>query len=240
MDDMFARMPGFDAAQRHFLCERLTQIIAANSVREGDVVLDLGANVGYHTQFLANRVGASGKVHAFEPNPELWPRLLNYPNTRLWPVAVGDELSIEKFILPLEYDQVGSIVDPRDFMGDIPTRTLSVPQVTVDSLDEIAESSICFVKIDVERRELNALRGMRNLLRRDRPVIVYENDTPEIQALLASVDYQTFDQAHVTGVLGITANVLAVPSSRVADINSVLPTREAIAEIIALPEFAGA
>ena len=46
MDDQFARMPGFDAAQRHFLCERLTQIIAANIVREGDVVLDLGQTSG--------------------------------------------------------------------------------------------------------------------------------------------------------------------------------------------------
>jgi FkbM family methyltransferase len=237
MQDVFARMQGFDAAQRHFLCEKLTQVIAFNVIRNGDVVLDLGANVGYHTRYFAELVGPEGRVHAFEPNPDLWPLLLPYPNTRLWPVAVGDELSIEKFILPIEYDQVGSIVDPRDFMGDVATKILSVPQVTVDALDEIAERPVSFVKIDVERREANALRGMRDLISRDKPVIVYENNTPEIQEFIASIDYQTFDQAQVTGVLGITANVLAIPHARIGELSSILPSREIIAEILATPEL---
>jgi len=38
-------------------------------IREGDVVLDLGANVGYFSLIAAKLVGENGKVYAFEPDP---------------------------------------------------------------------------------------------------------------------------------------------------------------------------
>ena len=43
--------------------------IFAGIVREGDVVLDIGANIGDTTLLLANRTGKSGRVYAFEPFP---------------------------------------------------------------------------------------------------------------------------------------------------------------------------
>src|SRR5215469_4528356 len=36
-------------------------------IRPGDVVFDVGANVGAHTLHLARAVGRTGRVHAFEP-----------------------------------------------------------------------------------------------------------------------------------------------------------------------------
>jgi len=206
----------------------LTGIVAAKIIQIGDHVLDLGANVGYHTRKFSEEVGDTGLVHAFEPNPALWSTLLLFPNTRVWPVAVGDRISVEKFILPVEHDQVGSIVDPRDFMGDVPTKILSVPQVTIDSLDEISSHRISFVKIDVERREEAALTGMTSLLRRDQPIIVYENDTPGIQLVLGSAGYKTFDLLHFSGIAGVTANVVAIPSSMREAAGQVLPSEDEI------------
>ena len=37
-------------------------------VKEGMVVVDVGSNIGYHTLYMANLVGAAGKVYAFEPD----------------------------------------------------------------------------------------------------------------------------------------------------------------------------
>lgn len=222
------RAPGLSLAQKHVINELLTGIVAAKVIQNGDHVLDLGANVGYHTRKFAEEVGDTGLVHAFEPNPALWSSLLSFPNTRVWPVAVGDRISVEKFILPIEHDQVGSIVDPRDFMGDVATKTLSVPQVTIDCLDEIRSHRISFVKIDVERREEAALSGMTDLMKRDQPIIVYENDTPGIQAVLGSAGYKTFDLLHFSGISGVTANVVAIPEARREATGQILPSVDEI------------
>src|SRR5215471_12379157 len=41
------------------------------SLRSGDIAVDVGANVGYHTLAMAAAVGSGGQIHAFEANPEL-------------------------------------------------------------------------------------------------------------------------------------------------------------------------
>lgn len=46
----------------------ITQFIAAR-MKDGAVVLDVGANFGYYTLLMSDLIGPSGKCIAFEPNP---------------------------------------------------------------------------------------------------------------------------------------------------------------------------
>jgi len=45
------------------------------NLRDGSTALDIGANLGMHTMYMAKLVGASGAVHAFEPSPATWSSL---------------------------------------------------------------------------------------------------------------------------------------------------------------------
>ena len=42
-------------------------------IRPGDVCIDAGANIGYHTIFMSQLVGPTGLVLAFEPDPTHFP-----------------------------------------------------------------------------------------------------------------------------------------------------------------------
>lgn len=209
--------------ESHYLNEALTAFIAKKVVQSGDTVFDLGANVGLHTVAFSNLVGDLGRVHAFEPNPSLFGYLTTIPNVRVWPVAVGSRLSLETFFLPVDNSEVGSLVDAREFVGDIPTRLLTVPQVPIDQIDELQEVTPSFIKIDVERYEFHAITGMLQLINRSKPVIVFETNTPQIELLLNNIGYQVASM--VPSDMGITpANVVA--SARgVHDPVSFLPSR---------------
>jgi FkbM family methyltransferase len=52
----------------------LTEALAA-AIRPGMTVVDVGANLGYFSLLMADRVGPRGRVHAFEPNPPIVTRL---------------------------------------------------------------------------------------------------------------------------------------------------------------------
>ena len=52
------------------IVEPLTMDTIKINVKRGDIALDLGANIGYHTLILSKLVGKTGKVFAFEPAPE--------------------------------------------------------------------------------------------------------------------------------------------------------------------------
>src|SRR5215471_10782016 len=67
-----------------------------NYVTKGDVVYDIGANIGYISLSLAKRVGSKGQVFAFEPIPQNFDRLRknieinNINNVQLLKVAASD------------------------------------------------------------------------------------------------------------------------------------------------------
>src|SRR5258707_14359705 len=66
-------------------------------VKPGDLVLDVGANIGTHTLFFSQRIGATGRVLAFEPQrivfQTLCANLAINSATNVWcyPHAVGGE-----------------------------------------------------------------------------------------------------------------------------------------------------
>lgn len=73
-------------------------------IKPGDCVVDLGANVGFFTVLAADKVGASGIVHSFEPNPEnfsiLQSNTWNLTNVRTYNLAAWSCCETRSLYLP--------------------------------------------------------------------------------------------------------------------------------------------
>jgi FkbM family methyltransferase len=147
------------------LLERLVSI-----VKPGDVVYDVGANMGLHAVFLAQAVGDSGQVIAFEPELHYCERLrgnaaLNgVRNIRISTMALGDR-ACELELLPSEPGKAAPrLADHLPEAGG----SHAGPKVQVVEGDRLVETEKLplprAVKIDVEGFEYAVLKGLRRTL----------------------------------------------------------------------------
>jgi len=155
-------------------------------IREGMTVVDVGASFGYYTLLAAKRVGNSGLVFAFEPNPQSYEVLIenikmnNWKNVKTFQLAISDRR--EEVILNIpKMGQTGSTFARRDNI----VRKIRVKALPLDSFLELRKVDI--VKIDVEGAELKVLRGMRNILREGRAKIICEIHPKQIASLGGSI-----------------------------------------------------
>jgi FkbM family methyltransferase len=148
-------------------------------VRRGDVVFDIGANVGLHTVLLSQLAGPGGRVFAFEPNEELLPALRltigGLRNTKLFSYALSDESSTAELFVPLDHSK-GSLTDWTRGTDEDEARKLTCE---LRRMDDLVESNVLprpdFIKCDVEGAELTVFRGgIKTLDRADAPVILFE------------------------------------------------------------------
>lgn len=162
----------------------------AEWVRPGDWVIDVGANIGHYTTRLSALVAAAGRVIAIEPASETFELLasnvsrLRHRNVTLINAAASIQHTCVRMTLPhfdsgmSNYYQASITESGGDF---------EVMALPVDSL--VSSHRISFIKIDVEGHEAQALRGMTGILQRDKPCIVIEGASAEVQALLEGYGY---------------------------------------------------
>ena len=185
----FARQIGkhsFQAPEPEY--EMLPEMVAA-----GDWALDIGANVGHYALRLSELVGEQGRVIAFEPVPDAFELLVANAalavrkNMTLFNAAVSDSASISGMVIP-KYESNGL---DNLYLAQLSRNEsgLRVLCLTVDSL--ALPHPIRFVKIDTEGHELAVLRGMRELLRRDQPILLVEDNDAEVPVYLAGLGYSS-------------------------------------------------
>lgn len=152
-------------------------------LRPGDVVIEVGANIGAFTVPLARMVGDTGAVYAFEPQPENYRLLVrNADDNRVRvyaaPYAVGASGGVTKIprLADLGHFNFGAAT-----IGDTGSE---ITQVTLDDYLSKATSKIKLIKLDCEGSELAVLQGAEALIARDRPFIYCENDRKEKSAAL--------------------------------------------------------
>jgi len=154
-------------------------------LKPGMVVVDVGANIGYQTLMAARHVGPTGRVLAFEPNPDNTILLKEsirrngFTNIELFPFGVADRSrTIE--MLPDGQNSTSLVRDPET---DGTKRTTPLPPklsrchvLQAVALDEFLgdRERIDLIKIDIDGGEPRALQGMEKIIQRHRPVMFVE------------------------------------------------------------------
>ncbi|WP_245344290.1 FkbM family methyltransferase [Bradyrhizobium japonicum] len=144
----------------------------------GATVLDIGANKGIYSYWLAKAVGPRGRVLAIEPQPEMAEYIRQRglgPNVEIVNLALSDAGGVSQLSRKRPGD--GSASLSRNIGGSIP--------VKLAKLDDIGPiSNLKFIKCDVEGHELKVFRGGEHLIRKFSPVIQFESTPGEITPLL--------------------------------------------------------
>jgi FkbM family methyltransferase len=145
-------------------------------VLPGNIVFDIGANIGAYTILSSILVGPRGKVLAFEPMPENIKYLQDHitlnqlSNVQAFEIAVSDYCGTAKF--DATTDRVlGSISANGNF---------TVQTTTIDQMVQDHGVIPNYLKIDVEGGEAAVLRGARQVLKNHRPIVFVATHSPEV------------------------------------------------------------
>lgn len=157
---------GITSALTLGIYEPLETEIVKREIKKGDIVLDLGANIGYYTLLLARLVGEEGKVFAFEPDPtnfswlEKNVEMNGYKNVVLIPKAVSNKTGKIRLYLSQRNRADHRIYDSQDGRQSIEIET-----VRLDDYFKDYGGKIDFIKMDIQGAEGEALQGMSGLLK---------------------------------------------------------------------------
>jgi FkbM family methyltransferase len=175
--------------------------LALEVLQPGDWAIDVGANIGHYTIPMARRVAPRGRVIAIEPVLETFELLgcnvnaAGVTNVTLLNLASSSAARRVRIAVPrdasgfrwLTRARISDGEDPRDTGRDAGEEVLALP---VDRL--CPEGPIRLVKIDAEGHEAQVIEGMRALLRRDRPLLVVEDQPGHRVPLLDELDFRAF------------------------------------------------
>ena len=204
----------------------------------GMSVLDIGTNIGTTLLQLARRVGKSGSVQGFEPDPANFAKASRNLKLNAWAdharvanIALGGENGRLKMfqVNPKNRGMNRILPASQAEQGAFPSVEVAV-RVLDEFLEEAQITRVDLVKIDVEGFEMNVLRGAKRLLSEMRPVLFIELDdrnlrdqnssASELVALLQSNNYSVLradDGSEVTTQGDFEKchfDIIATPSAR--------------------------
>lgn len=186
-----------------------------NTIKEGDTVIDIGANVGYYTVLAAKKTGARGRVIAFEPDKECLFLLkknvsLNAcSNVLVVPKAVANTEGWLLFHSNLVHKGKSSLVSDK--------KSRSTYKIATTSLDQYfsAGKKIDIVKMDIEGAEILVLESAKKIISKQKKLKLFIEYNPRS---LVALGYTPHDLLSLLNKFGFTIKKI-IDESR----NTILP-----------------
>jgi FkbM family methyltransferase len=155
-------------------------------VKPGEIVIDVGANVGFFTKRFANWVSNGGFVIAVEPEESNFRQLQRN-------LYKSDTAPVVKTVQGVMAEQHGTLklsvnpVHPGDHK--IGPEGIDVTAFTIDELvRKESATRVCLVKIDVQGAEERVIRGAQETIKRDHPAILVEVDDEALRQMGSSAE----------------------------------------------------
>jgi FkbM family methyltransferase len=150
--------------------------------RPGTVAVDIGTNSGIYAYAMA-RHGAT--VHAFEPQPYYASIIRAIRGVIVHECALSDHEGTGRLAVPVRH---GAANSGGATVRQIGVEHESVP-ITLSALDTFDLRNVSAIKIDVEGHELAVLRGARETLERERPILLIEiEERHTLRPVMETVD----------------------------------------------------
>lgn len=184
------------------LQEAIADLVKPSRISSHNVIYDIGANIGFITLVLVQKMAGSGEIFAFEPLPDNLKRLRTHveineldPQVRVIAAAVMDTSAPVRFL-----------AGPSGAMGKAAgsagrtnghRESIEVPGICLDDfVYRDGNPSPGVIKMDIEGGEVLALKGMKRLLSEVRPLIFLELHGPEAAQvaweILTDTGYQIY------------------------------------------------
>lgn len=184
-----------------------------NSLKQNDVLFDIGANVGLYSLYAA-KLNRGVKVYAFEPHKITFVKLMENIRTNdamgvIHPIGIPldsgsnvSTLNYASFESGSSMSQVGHAIHPEDGAFQPKLEEIIYCVALDDLIEKGAVPSPTHIKIDVDGNEIRILNGMAKLLasaQKPRSIQVEANpgQKQDVTALLSKFGYK-IDHAHYT------------------------------------------
>ncbi len=156
--------------------EKGTLDIIQSMLQKGDVFVDVGANIGLMSILAAKSVGDTGKVISFEPNPKTRDVLEQniavntISNIQVSKFAIGNKIEETKIYDRWDSNRgSASLIKP-----DYETDSYTINTITLNDFFKTNKTKIRMIKLDIEGYELEALKGAKEILETQTPMLIVE------------------------------------------------------------------
>lgn len=173
-------------------------------LKEGDVILDIGAHIGLQSINMSKFSGHTGRVFSFEPTPDTFSILtetvrLNHLTNRI--SLVNKAVSYEKGQTTFNSSTAGVSNSIVNYNSTSDHNKITVDVISVDLfVKEVNLSKVDFIKIDAEGVEFDVLRGAKETIEKYHPrmilalhpqaIIANGNSLAQIYGMLQGINYQ--------------------------------------------------
>ena len=214
--------------------------LVKNEIKKGDVVIDIGAHIGYYTVLFAKLVGPKGRVFAFEASPtnfEILKKNVNvngYQNVTLNNKAVSDKDGKLTLYITGRTSTENFLFKPENFVGSSKIKdTIEIDSITLDEYFRDFKGQINFLKMDISGAEPRVIKGMGSILSKNDSLKIQQewwpnairthgNEPDSHLKLLTQMDYKIYEIDGAKNKLNLVTSddlMKTYPNSKLEDIN---------------------